>query len=95
MEAMKPAAEMHEGPEARHVLNVHVDYHDHEADPVSVPAPHQQTCQSPKREPSVTALCGRRNLGSNGMCFYGHHIHHFHEKAKSSQYAVAYFPMLF
>jgi hypothetical protein len=29
-----------------------------------------------KREPSVTAVRKRRNLVSNGMCSYGHHIGH-------------------
>jgi len=38
--------------------------------------PSQQTCQSPKREPSVTAVRRRRNLVSYCTCFYGHHIHH-------------------
>jgi len=36
--------------------------------------PTQQTCQSPKREPSVTAVRRRRNLVSNCMCFCGHHM---------------------
>jgi len=36
--------------------------------------PTQQTCQSPKREPSVTAVRKRRNLVSNCMCLYGHPI---------------------
>ena len=39
--------------------------------------PTQQTCQSPKREPTVTAVGRRRNLVWNCMCFCGHHIHHF------------------
>jgi len=36
--------------------------------------PTQHTCQSPKREPSVTAVRRRRNLVSNCMCFCGHHM---------------------
>jgi len=38
--------------------------------------PTQQTCQSPRREPSVTAICRRRNLVSNCICVCGHHMNH-------------------
>src|SRR5580700_2848122 len=41
-----------------------------------VPAPTQQTCQSSKREPSVTAVHKRRNLVSSCMYFYSHSMTH-------------------
>jgi hypothetical protein len=49
--------------------------------------PTQQTCQSPKRDPSVTAIGRRRNLVSNCICDCRHHIHHL--AASHSQVAFA------
>jgi hypothetical protein len=49
-----------------------------------VPAPTQQTCQSSKREPSVTAVHKRRNLVSSCMYFYRHPMTHFGGLPQSS-----------
>jgi len=48
--------------------------------------PTQQTCQSPKRDPSVTAIGRRRNLVSNCICDCGHHIHHLAAQPQSSRF---------
>ena len=53
--------------------------------------PTQQTCHSPKREPSVTAVRKRRNFVSNCMCFYGHPMSPFVRQAQSSRWLSPFF----